>query len=112
APLAVDMLRLAALYVLADATIVVFSGTLRGAGDTLWAMGLSVAMHWVMVPIVFVFLKVLNFSPIAVWLAFIVFFLISGGLFYLRFRHGHWKTLTVVKDQDPEEEGALISLCK
>ncbi len=109
APLAVDMLRLAALYVLADATIVVFSGTLRGAGDTLWAMGLSVAMHWGMVPIVFVFLKVLNFSPIAVWLAFIVFFLISGGLFYLRFRHGHWKTLTVVKDQDPEEEGALIS---
>ncbi|MBD1400380.1 MATE family efflux transporter [Pelovirga terrestris] len=98
APLAVDMLRLAALYVLADATIVVFSGTLRGAGDTLWAMGLSVAMHWIMVPIVFVFLKVLNFSPIAVWLAFIVFFLISGGLFYLRFRHGHWKTLVVVKD--------------
>jgi MATE family multidrug resistance protein len=109
APLAVDMLRLAALYVLADATIVVFSGTLRGAGDTLWAMGLSVAMHWAMVPIVFVFLKVLNFSPIAVWLAFIVFFLISGGLFYLRFRHGHWKTLVVVKDPDPEEKGALIS---
>jgi len=98
APLAVDMLRLAALYVLADATIVVFSGTLRGAGDTLWAMGLSVAMHWLMVPIVFVFLKVLNFSPITVWLAFIVFFLISGGLFYLRFRQGHWKTLTVVND--------------
>jgi MATE family multidrug resistance protein len=98
APLAVDMLRLAALYVLADATIVVFSGTLRGAGDTLWAMGLSVAMHWLMVPIVFVFLKVLNLSPITVWLAFIAFFLISSGLFYLRFRHGHWKTLAVVKN--------------
>jgi len=98
APLAVDMLRLAALYVLADATIVVFSGTLRGAGDTLWAMGLSVAMHWLMVPIVFVFLKVLNFGPITVWLAFIAFFLISSGLFYLRFRHGHWKTLALVND--------------
>ncbi len=98
APLAVDMLRLAALYVLADATIVVFSGTLRGAGDTLWAMGLSVAMHWLMVPIVFVFLKVLNFSPITVWLAFVVFFLISSGLFFLRFRHGYWKTLVVTRD--------------
>ena len=109
APLAVDMLRLAALYVLADATIVVFSGSLRGAGDTLWAMGLSVAMHWLMVPIVFVFLKVLNFSPITVWLAFIVFFLISGGSFYLRFRQGHWKTLVVVRDTDLEEEVTLIS---
>ena len=98
APLAVDMLRLAALYVLADATIVVFSGTLRGAGDTLWAMGLSVAMHWLMVPIVFIFLKVLNYSPITVWLAFVAFFLISSGLFYLRFRHGHWKTLVVTRD--------------
>lgn len=106
APLAVDMLRLAALYVLADATIVVFSGTLRGAGDTLWAMGLSVAMHWLMVPIVFVFLKVLNLSPITVWLAFVAFFLISSGLFYLRFRHGHWKTLTLVRDQGPDEGGA------
>lgn len=98
APLAVDMLRLAALYVLADATIVVFSGTLRGAGDTLWAMGLSVAMHWLMVPIVFVFLRVLNFGPITVWLAFVVFFLISSSLFYLRFRHGYWKTLAVTRN--------------
>lgn len=98
APLAVDMLRLAALYVLADATMVVFSGTLRGAGDTLWAMGLSVTMHWLMVPIVFVFLKVLNLSPIMVWLTFVLFFLISTGLFYLRFRHGHWKTLVVTRE--------------
>lgn len=98
APLAVDMLRLAALYVLADAIIVVFSGTLRGAGDTLWAMGLSVSMHWLLVPIVFVFLKVLNLSPIMVWLAFILFFLVSSGLFYLRFRNGHWKTLVITRE--------------
>lgn len=98
APLAADMLRLAALYVLADATIVVFIGTLRGAGDTLWAMGLSVVMHWLMVPIVFILLVVLNLSPITAWLAFVLFFLISSGLFYLRFRYGPWKSLAVISD--------------
>lgn len=97
-PLAVDMLRLAALYVLADATMVVFSGALRGAGDTLWAMGLSVTMHWLLVPVVLICIRVLNFSPLIAWVAFIVFFLISSGLFYLRFRYGHWKTLVIAKE--------------
>ncbi len=96
-PLAVDMLRLAAFYVLADAMMVVFSGTLRGAGDTLWAMGLSVSMHWLLVPIVYVCLKILHLGPIVVWLTFIVFLLISTGLFYLRFNRGQWKTLAVTE---------------
>lgn len=98
-PLAVSMLRLAALYVLADAVMVVFSGTLRGAGDTFWAMGVSVTMHWLLVPVLYLFLTVLDFPPQIAWLALIVFFLAFSGLFYLRFRSGHWKTLAVVEEE-------------
>src|SRR5207248_7378215 len=47
--MAVFMLRLASIYVLADATNLVFSGALRGAGDTFWAMTISVGLHWVLV---------------------------------------------------------------
>jgi len=96
APLATTMLRLAAFYVLADAVMVVFSGALRGAGDTFWAMCASVALHWLLVPVLVLFLKVLDLSPQSAWLVLIAFFLSFSGLFYLRYRSGKWKTLAVV----------------
>ncbi len=95
-PLAVGMLRLAAFYVLADAMMVVFSGALRGAGDTFWTMCLSVGMHWLLVLVLWGLLRVAGFSALTAWVALIVFFLIFSGLFYLRYRSGKWKTLVVV----------------
>lgn len=98
APLAAGMLQLASLYVLADAMMVVFSGALRGAGDTFWAMCLSVAMHWLLVPVLALCLKVLELPPQTAWLALIVFFLAFSGLFYGRYRAGKWRTLAVVRE--------------
>lgn len=96
-PLATSMLRLAAIYVLADAMVVVFSGVLRGAGDTLWAMGLSVTLHWLLVPVVIVCLKLLSLPPLAAWMTLVGFFLSFCGLFYLRYRSGQWKSLRIVE---------------
>jgi MATE family multidrug resistance protein len=101
APLATGMLQLAALYVLADAMMVVFSGALRGAGDTFWAMCLSVGLHWLLVPVLVLVLKVLALPPQIAWLALIVFFMSFSGLFYLRYRAGHWKTLAIVSNCRP-----------
>jgi MATE family multidrug resistance protein len=98
APLAVGMLRLAALYVLADAVMVVFSGALRGAGDTFWTMCISVGLHWLLLPLLFISLKVLHLSPQIAWLALVVFFLSFSGVFYLRYRSGRWKTLAVLRE--------------
>jgi len=98
APLATTMLRLAAFWVLADGVMLVFSGALRGAGDTLWAMCASVALHWLLIPVLVLFLKVLELPPQSAWLVLIAFFLSFSGLFYLRYRSGKWKTLSVVRD--------------
>jgi len=96
-PLATTMLRLAAFYVLADAVILVYGGALRGAGDTFWAMCASVALHWLLVPVLILFLKVLALPPQSAWLVLIVFLLGFSGLFYLRYRSGKWKTLAMVR---------------
>ncbi len=98
-PLAVEMLRLASLYVLADATIVVFSGTLRGAGDTFWTMCLSVTIHWALVGLLFVLLRWFELSPQRAWLSMNLFFICAGAVFYLRYRSGHWKQLNVIDSQ-------------
>ena len=63
-PLAQKLLRLAALYTLADATQVVFSGALRGAGDTKWVMIIAVTLHWVMAIGAFILIRILVVPPV------------------------------------------------
>jgi MATE family multidrug resistance protein len=98
APLAAGMLRLAGLYVLADAVMVVFSGALRGAGDTFWTMCISVGLHWLLLPLLLISLHILHLPPQTAWLALVIFFLSFSGVFYLRYRSGKWKTLAVVRE--------------
>jgi MATE family multidrug resistance protein len=96
-PTAVFMIRVASLYVLIEAVVVVLIGALRGAGDTFWAMCISVSLHWALVPILFVILHILEWSPEAAWVALVGTFLMFSVLFYLRYRSGKWRTLRVVQ---------------
>ena len=90
-PLATVMIRLAAVYVLADATTLVFSGALRGAGDTKWVMYASIAIHWIMVCGVFIAVKILQIKPITVWFMFVLFVLSLGVTMFLRFHSNKWQ---------------------
>ena len=47
----------------------------------------------------FITLKILQLSPQTAWLALVILFLSFSGVFYLRYRSGHWKTLTVVGER-------------
>lgn len=95
--LAVWMIRLASLYVLVEAVLIVFIGALRGAGDTLWAMGISVSVHWITVGALYVILRVLKGSPEAGWTAVVSMFVLFSGLVYARYQNGKWKQLRVVQ---------------
>jgi multidrug resistance protein, MATE family len=96
-PLAELLLRLAAIYTFADATQVVFSGALRGAGDTTWVMVASGALHWVMAGISFVFIRIMVLPPVAVWLVFIGFIVTLSAFMVLRHRAGSWERIRLVE---------------
>jgi len=100
-PLARVLLRLAALYTLADATNVVFSGALRGAGDTKWVMIISGALHWVMAIGAFIFIRILVLPPVAVWLFFIGFIISLGVSMFFRHRSGAWQKMRIVEGPPP-----------
>jgi len=95
-PVAVFMVRFACVYVLIEAMMIAFIGALRGAGDSFWAMALSVGLHWTLVPMLYVLMKVFGFSAQAGWMVLIATFFIFSFFIYLRYKSGYWKTIKMV----------------
>ena len=94
--IAVTMIRMASFYVLVEAMIVVFIGALRGAGDTFWAMLISISLHWVLVPVLFVLMKLFGVSIQTGWTVLVCIFFVFALPLYLRYKSGHWKKIKVM----------------
>ena len=94
--LAVQMLRLASIYILADSAQIVFVGALRGAGDTRWVMAASTALHWGFTAVALIMIKVLKVNPVAAWTGMIVFVVTLGITMFLRFKSGRWTDKAIV----------------
>lgn len=92
------MVRMISLYLFGDAVLIVFSGALRGVGDTFWTMMVSVAMHWTFAGITFISLKVFQFEARATWLLIIGVFFLFGPIMYLRFRSEKWMKTGALAD--------------
>jgi MATE family multidrug resistance protein len=90
-PVAINMMRISAFYVLAEAVMVAFIGTLRGAGDTFFCMAVSVTMYIFLLPVVYLSLKVFNAPVEVAWMFTVVCFLIFCVILTRRFKSGKWK---------------------
>jgi len=109
APLARTILRLAAIYTLADATQLIFAGALRGAGDTKYVMRISVALHWGFAVIAWFAIKRFAVPPVTMWVIFIGFVITLGAAMYLRYRIGPWRGMSLVEDKEPGDDSELVS---
>ncbi len=97
APMAVTMIRIASVYVLAESVMVALIGALRGAGDTHFTMALSVASHWIFVPVLYLVLHVLDQPAVTGWLLLVMLFLVFCVALVVRYRGGKWKTIRVIE---------------
>ncbi|MDD5654281.1 MAG: MATE family efflux transporter [Candidatus Omnitrophica bacterium] len=102
-PTAVFMVRLASVYVLVEVMLCVFIGALRGAGDTFWAMRTSVILHWLMVIVLALILRVLRLAPEIGWAAMVFFFLVFSAVVFMRYREGEWRKIRIVEPVVPPE---------
>lgn len=80
-----------ACYVMADAIILVCSGTLRGAGDTRWMMITSIIIHVVMLLVQLWLILVQAVGPLASWWAFVATLVINAVIYGWRVVGGHWR---------------------
>jgi MATE family multidrug resistance protein len=96
----------AAFFQAFDGIGIVFIGALRGAGDTFWPGLLTVVLSWVL--IVGGGWGLVTFAPglgpLGPWIASTVYIVVMAGAMALRWRHGAWRTITVL--ETPEEEAA------
>jgi len=110
--LAVPMLRLVAVYVFSDGVYLVFSGALKGAGDTRWSMVASIIVHWLLAGTALVLIAWQEVPPLAAWTVFVFEVLILGVVFYLRFLGGKWQEIQVVEPGGgpPEETVSYVDV--
>ena len=81
-----------ATYVMADATILIAGGVLRGAGDTRWLMWASTLIHWFMLLIQYFVIKVWELGPRVAWIVFVIMILATAGMYLIRLWTPHWRT--------------------
>ncbi len=96
-PLAVSMVKLVAIYVIAEAFLIVFIGALRGTGDTFWAMVISVSIHWIILGVLYGALNYFHVRAFVAWGILVGIFTLMSILPYWRYRHGAWKEIKVVE---------------
>ncbi len=95
--MAITMLRVASLYVLVEAVMIALIGALRGAGDTHYTMVVSVVIHWLFVPVLYLSLNVFDLSATFGWVIVVISYLLFSTIMVRRFRSGKWRNIHVIK---------------
>jgi len=86
-------LRVFALAFPMMGTGVALSGALRGAGDVRYVLAVITFSAWaVRIPFAFLFSHVIPWGAPGAWLGAVMEHNVRGGLVWLRFRGGRWKT--------------------
>ncbi len=92
------MLRIVAVWTLFDTLFIIFSGALKGAGDTVFAMWAQIIIAWIFfVPPVYFIIQYLGMGVLAAWYWGLFYVMLIGVVFYGRFRSGSWRTISMIK---------------
>ena len=99
-PVVVRLLCFVAFYCLFDTGNLIFSGALKGAGDTRFVMIVSVVLNWLLmvVPSYFVIKLTKETTGLYLaWLALTVYVCTLSIVFLFRFLSGKWKRMRVIE---------------
>lgn len=94
------LLLIVAAYLFFDALYMVFSGALRGAGDTRFMMlAIGLVSPFCLVLPVFIGIEYLEMSVVGAWLFVLLFVTTLFALSAWRFHHGAWKKMLVIEEK-------------
>ena len=96
--LGVKLLRFVAVFCFFDAMNLVYSGAIKGAGDTrfiMWTIA-ALSMGMMIIPI-YVAIEVIGAGLYAAWIILTIYICVLGVAFMLRYRSGKWKKMCVIE---------------
>ena len=89
-------LRIICAIEVLQAAAFVFAGALRGAGDTVYPMVVTLATMWIIrVPLALLLGLVLGMGLAGAWAGIALDLALRGIIYYFRFRRGGWKLIEV-----------------
>jgi MATE family multidrug resistance protein len=100
--LGIPLMRFVAVFCFFDALNLVFSGALKGAGDTrfiMWTIGIMSVL--IMIFPVYLAVEVFGGGVYSVWILATLYICGLGVAFMLRYFQGSWKKMRVI-EQDPD----------
>lgn len=101
-PLAPGLMLGVAVWGILDASNIIFSGALKGAGDTRFVMFWSMLTCWgFWITGELAILLWLKAGLAAAWIWLTLYIVLLGAGFLWRFRQGRWKTIQVIDRQFP-----------
>jgi len=103
-----------AIFQLADAVGIVYTGALRGAGDTRWPGIVTVIYSWIFIVAggwsITRFLP--DFESLGPWIAAAVYIIILGITMGYRFERGQWRSIRLVdsRTSQPPEINPIVAI--
>jgi MATE family multidrug resistance protein len=98
--LGVILMRFVAVFCFFDALNLIFSGAIKGAGDTRFIMWTIAALSLgVMIVPVYVAVEVIGAGIYTAWTLATIYISALGLAFMLRYRQGKWKGMRVIEAQ-------------
>lgn len=96
--LGIILLRFVAVFILFDAMNLVFSGALKGAGDTQFILWTTAALSCVVMIIpIYLAVEIFNAGIYTTWIIVTFYIATLGITFYLRYRYGKWKQMRIIE---------------
>ncbi len=92
----ITCLRIAAFSQIPMGTSFIFSGALRGAGDTRFMLFVSTASVWIVrLGLSLILINQFDLALAGAWIAMALDWFFRGGIAALRFRSGRWQKVKV-----------------
>ncbi len=106
--LTVVLLRFVALYSLFDAMNIIFTSTLKGAGDTRFILFVSACMSPPPVAAVWIGITYFDLGLMWCWVVITTWIILLGLIYFARFLHGRWREMRVIEPDVVREEEAAV----